>query len=163
MKHLNIHDIPPELATALAAERRRRGVSLEATVVEILCQSLGLAAGGERNGELPEVPGSWGEEEGQSLDAAPLCADRVDDLCDLLAATSESGEERMAWCIKRSCAASGTTAEAALEGTSAAASADTAKCRHCSLSKPAHRDLCPPHVGSPRPFRGRSSRPIRLA
>ena len=62
LKNMTVRNIPPELAKALDEERRRRGVSLNKTVLELLRQGLGVGPGARSNG-LTSLAGTWSEDE----------------------------------------------------------------------------------------------------
>ncbi len=61
MKALTIRNLPPRVAAALEREKRRRGTSLNQTVVELLSQGLGI--GGTRSNGLAALAGKWTAEE----------------------------------------------------------------------------------------------------
>lgn len=61
MTHLTIRHVSDELARALDAERRSRGVSLNRIVLDLLAASLGLAPAAD-NG-LARHAGTWTDEE----------------------------------------------------------------------------------------------------
>lgn len=53
MQHLTIRNVPPELAKALEEEKKRRGLSLNQTVIQLLSQATGVASYGKHhNGGL---------------------------------------------------------------------------------------------------------------
>lgn len=61
--YLTVRNLPPRMAEALDAEKRRRGISLNQTVIELLESSLGIdVTGAPRNG-LKRLAGVWTEEE----------------------------------------------------------------------------------------------------
>ena len=60
MKYLTVSNLPNEVARALSEEKRRRGLSLNRTVIELLGQSLGVAESRRSNG-LEKLAGSWSE------------------------------------------------------------------------------------------------------
>jgi len=60
-RHLTIRNLPADLSAALERERRRRGVSLNQTVIDLLQLSLGVH-GPRRNG-LARLAGTWSEPE----------------------------------------------------------------------------------------------------
>lgn len=66
MKALTVRNVPPALAEALDAERRRRGGSLNQTVLDLLSQSLGV--GVRRSNGLASLAGTWTEEEARSFE-----------------------------------------------------------------------------------------------
>lgn len=60
-QYLTIRSLPPALAIALDAEKRRRGVSLNQTVIDLLELSLGVR--GTRSNGLSRLAGTWSEAE----------------------------------------------------------------------------------------------------
>lgn len=79
MRHLTIRQVPPELATALEAERHRRKTSLNRTVLELLAQALGLAASGPRTNGLGELAGTWTQEEFEEFEKAIEFTEQIDE------------------------------------------------------------------------------------
>lgn len=77
MKHLTVRDLPPELAEALEREKRRRGDSLNGTVIGLLSQGLGV--GTARSNGLAQLAGRWSEEEFRGFEEAVAPFERVDD------------------------------------------------------------------------------------
>lgn len=61
MKHLTVRNLPPAVARALEREKRRRGTSLNQTVIDLLGQGLGV--GVTRSNGLAARAGTWSEEE----------------------------------------------------------------------------------------------------
>ena len=61
MKALTVRNVPKQLAEALEREKRRRGESLNQTVLELLAQGLGV--GHPRSNGLAGLAGRWSEEE----------------------------------------------------------------------------------------------------
>lgn len=61
MKALTIRNLPPEVAEALEREKRRRGESLNQTVIDLLSQGLGV--GGPRSNGLAVLAGTWDDED----------------------------------------------------------------------------------------------------
>ena len=59
--HLTIRSVPPELAAALEREKRRRGTSLNQTVIDLLESGLGVS--GTRSNGLRRLAGTWSEAE----------------------------------------------------------------------------------------------------
>lgn len=74
-KHLTIRNVPPRLAKALDAERRRRGTSLNRTVLEVLGRALGES---ETNG-LEALAGTWSRAEHAAFEKATAAFERVDE------------------------------------------------------------------------------------
>jgi hypothetical protein len=59
--HLTVRNLPPDLAAALAREKRRRGTSLNQTVIDLLRLSLGVS--GTRTNGLSRLAGTWSKQE----------------------------------------------------------------------------------------------------
>lgn len=76
MKHLTVRNLPPAIAEALDRERRRRGASLNQTVIELLEQSLGVA-GTPSNG-LGRFAGRWSDEDFREFQEAVAGFDTID-------------------------------------------------------------------------------------
>lgn len=77
MKNLTIRNVPDAVAAALEEEKRRRGESLNQTVLELLSQGLGV--GTTRSNGLGRLAGTWTEEEFQEFEEAVAGFERVDD------------------------------------------------------------------------------------
>jgi plasmid stability protein len=58
---LTVRNLPDEVAAALEQEKRRRGTSMNQTVIDPLRQSLGVA--GTRSNGLERLAGTWTEAE----------------------------------------------------------------------------------------------------
>lgn len=76
MKTLTIRNLPPEVADALEQERRRRGTSLNQTVIGLLGQGLGV--GGPRSNGLAALAGRWDEEEFRRFEHAVAPFEEID-------------------------------------------------------------------------------------
>ena len=76
MKALTIRNLPPSVAEALEREKRRRGESLNQTVIELLSQGLGVGA--TRSNGLSELSGNWSEEEFRRFETAVAPFGEVD-------------------------------------------------------------------------------------
>ena len=59
--HLTVRNLPKEVSDALEREKRRRGTSLNQTVIDLLRQGLGVE--GTRNNGLERLAGTWTEAE----------------------------------------------------------------------------------------------------
>lgn len=59
--HLTVRNLPEEVAAALEREKRRRGTSMNQTVIDLLRQSLGVK--GTRSNGVGRVAGAWTESE----------------------------------------------------------------------------------------------------
>ncbi len=79
MKHVTIRNLPPKLAEALDEERRRRGQSLNQTVIGLLAQGLGLAPGARRSNGLARLGGTWSAAEFRQFEAAIAATEQVDE------------------------------------------------------------------------------------
>jgi len=60
MKAITLRNVPPDLAEALDREKRRRGLSLNRTAIDLLKQSLGV--GERRSNGLGRLAGQWSDE-----------------------------------------------------------------------------------------------------
>ena len=79
MRALTIRNVPRRLADALAREQRRRGRSLNQTVLDLLGQSLGVAEpGGRRNG-LARLAGTWSADDLARFEADTAATEQVDE------------------------------------------------------------------------------------
>jgi hypothetical protein len=79
MRHLTIRNVPPKLADALEQEKRRRGDSLNRTVLDLLAQGLGQGPTGRRSNGLAILGGTWSEEEYERFEAAMAATERIDE------------------------------------------------------------------------------------
>jgi plasmid stability protein len=77
IKALTIRNLPPGIADALEREKRRRGKSLNQTVIDLLGQ--GLGAPGARSNGLARLAGSWSEDEFQDFERAVAPFEGVDE------------------------------------------------------------------------------------
>lgn len=77
MRALTIRNLPPALAEALDREKRRRGQSLNQTVIDLLGQ--GLGAPGVRSNGLGRLAGGWSEDEFREFEAATAQFEAVDE------------------------------------------------------------------------------------
>ncbi len=76
--HLTVRNLPRQLSLALIEERRRRSLSLNQTVIELLSQSLGLGASRRSNG-LAQLAGTWSAEEQERFEAAIAVTEQIDE------------------------------------------------------------------------------------
>ena len=79
MKTMTIRNIPAELAEALEAEKRRRGLSLNRTVLALMGEALGISTGRGRSNGLRDLAGSWSEEEFQHFENAVAPFGEIDE------------------------------------------------------------------------------------
>lgn len=63
VKALSIRHVDPRLARALERERRRRGGSLNQTVLDVLREALGAAEGHKPGNGLRALAGTWSVEQ----------------------------------------------------------------------------------------------------
>ena len=63
MKTMTIRNVSPELAAAVEAEKRRRGLSLNGTVLSLMQEALGVSSRRQRSNGLRRLSGSWSEGE----------------------------------------------------------------------------------------------------
>lgn len=77
MKALTIRNLPPDLGDALEREKRRRGKSLNQTVIDLLGQ--GLGAQGVRSNGLGRLAGGWSEDEFRDFERATAQFEAVDE------------------------------------------------------------------------------------
>lgn len=77
MKALTIRNLPPGIADALEREKRRRGKSLNQTVIDLLGQGLGTR--GARSNGLGRLAGTWSEEEFRDFERATAQFEAIDE------------------------------------------------------------------------------------
>ena len=78
MRHLSIRHVPPELAQALDEEKRRRGTSLNRTVLDLLTRAVGLGETGRRSNGLARFSGTWTQEEFEEFERAIEMTEQID-------------------------------------------------------------------------------------
>ena len=79
MKTMTIRNVSTELSAALEAERRRRGLSLNRTVLTLMQEALGISAGGSRSNGLCRLAGSWTEADFREFEQAIAPLSEVDE------------------------------------------------------------------------------------
>lgn len=79
MKVLTIRGVSKRLAEALEREKRRRGQSLNQTVLEVLSDRLGVGAAGPRRNGLARLAGTWSPEDVQRFEHATVSTAQIDD------------------------------------------------------------------------------------
>jgi hypothetical protein len=79
VKALTIRHVDPELARALEREQRRRGASLNSTVLELLRQALGVEADAVRSNGLRKLAGTWSAQELEAFAADIAVFEQVDE------------------------------------------------------------------------------------
>ena len=79
MGYLTVRDVPGDLTKALRKETRRRGKSLNQTVIDLLTQALGLDwESAEKNG-LEKLAGSWSQEDLESFERSTAIFETIDE------------------------------------------------------------------------------------
>ncbi len=78
MKALTIRNVDPPLANALARETKRRGTSLNQTVLDVLRRGLSIETPGPRTNGLEKLAGTWTAEELEEFEANVAIFDRID-------------------------------------------------------------------------------------
>ena len=79
MRHLTIRQVPDELARALETEKRRRGASLNRTVLELLAEALDLGSARPRRNGLGALAGTWSEAELAQFERSVALTEQIDD------------------------------------------------------------------------------------
>ena len=79
MKHLTVRNVTQDLEKALRDEQRRRGMSLNATVLDLLKRALGLGPGGEYDNGLASLAGTWTKEELRAFEANTALFEQIDE------------------------------------------------------------------------------------
>ncbi|MCK6557312.1 hypothetical protein L6Q96_22455 [Candidatus Binatia bacterium] len=76
--HLTVRGVPPRLARALEAERRRCGRSLNQTVLDLLGRALGVGTTEVRSNGLRALAGTWSAAEQARFDKAITFTEQID-------------------------------------------------------------------------------------
>ena len=79
MKTMTIRNVSTELASALEAEKRRRGLSLNRTVLSVMQEALGISSGRGRSNGLRRMAGSWSEDEFRRFETAVASFGEIDE------------------------------------------------------------------------------------
>ena len=79
MKTMTIRHVSTELAEALEAEKRRRGISLNRTVLLLIQEALGISSGKIRSNGLRRLAGSWSENEFRDFERAVAPFSNIDE------------------------------------------------------------------------------------
>ena len=80
MKAITIRNVPAELAQSLEREKRRRGASLDHTVLALLSEALGVSTPGPRSNGLRRLAGTWTEAEYREFEQAVAPLGQIDDV-----------------------------------------------------------------------------------
>lgn len=78
MKTMTIRNISPATAAALDAEKQRRGLSLNRTVLALIDESLGMHGKVRSNG-LGRFAGTWSAEEFEQFETAVASFGEIDE------------------------------------------------------------------------------------
>ncbi len=79
MKAITVRNVPADLAESLEREKRRRGASLNHTVLALLAEALGISKHAARSNGLRRMAGTWTEAEYQEFEQAVAPFDEIDD------------------------------------------------------------------------------------
>jgi plasmid stability protein len=79
MGYLTVRDVPSDVAKALRTETRRRGKSLNQTVIDLLKQALGLGWDSPRANGLEKLAGTWSQEELDRFERATAVFEHIDE------------------------------------------------------------------------------------
>ena len=79
MKTMTIRNVPAELAAALDAEKRRRGLSLNRTVLSLMQEALGISPSGSRSNGLRHLAGAWDADEFRQFEEAVAPFGEIDE------------------------------------------------------------------------------------
>ena len=77
-RYLTVRNLPPRVAEALDAEKRRREISLNQTVIELLQSGLGMDVTGAPHNGLKRLAGVWTAEELAEFERSVAPAEQVD-------------------------------------------------------------------------------------
>lgn len=69
MKALTVRNVDARLANALARETKRRGGSLNETVLDLLRRGLGVDTPGPRTNGLEKLAGTWTDEDFEEFES----------------------------------------------------------------------------------------------
>ena len=78
MKAITIRNVDARLASALARETKRRGTSLNRTVLDVLRRGLGIDEMARRTNGLEKLAGTWTSEELAKFEASVAVFEKID-------------------------------------------------------------------------------------
>lgn len=78
MRYLTVRNVPVALSEQLQLEKRRRGRSLNQTVIDLLSTAVGLDAPARSNG-LGRLSGTWTADELRSFEEAVVFTEQIDE------------------------------------------------------------------------------------
>lgn len=73
-----IREVSEELVAALEAEKRRRRLSLDRTVLSLIEEAPGFSEGGARSNGLRRLAGTWSEDEFRRFEEAVAPLGEID-------------------------------------------------------------------------------------
>ena len=79
MKTITIRNVSPDIAAALEAERRLRGLSLNRTVLSLMHEALGLSNPRRRSNGLRRFAGTWTEVQFRAFEKAVASFQAIDE------------------------------------------------------------------------------------
>lgn len=79
VKAITVRSVPSGLARALEREKKRRGQSLNQTVLELLALALGISQDETRSNGLGKLAGDWSNRELAEFEAATAVFGQVDE------------------------------------------------------------------------------------
>jgi len=82
MKNMSLRGVDREVAERLESEARRRGISVNAHVLQLLREGVGLASPGTRrlvHHDLDELAGTWSEQEAADFERSLSAFEQIDE------------------------------------------------------------------------------------
>ncbi len=79
MPYLTIRGLPADVAKALQEEKRRRGTSINQTVIDLLRHALNLGWTSKGGNGLEKLAGTWNEDEFDLFERATAVFERTDE------------------------------------------------------------------------------------
>jgi hypothetical protein len=79
VKALTIRNVDDKLARALEREKKRRGASLNETVLDLLARSLGVDSTHSRSNGLRRLAGRWTKDEHRAFEEAVAPFEQIDE------------------------------------------------------------------------------------
>ena len=76
--HLTIRNVPSRVASALRAESKRRGQSLNQTTIDLLSAATGVGRSEPPMNGLEKLAGTWPQEEFDAFESAMAELDEID-------------------------------------------------------------------------------------
>lgn len=78
VKQLTIRNVTADLERALREEQRRRGTSLNETVLDLLRRTLGLGLDARYDNGLARLSGTWTEDDLRAMESQTALFEQVD-------------------------------------------------------------------------------------